>query len=255
MCLPAAQRRWIRSRRYGRNKPDRQPLAGNRTWGGLVGICDCPKRIDGGGVTAPRVGWAGLGSVPVATAPPGHPIATTPLPLRKPSTKPGPHAVFPPWESHLTQESTLQNHAFASGLADRHIAQLTSLASEVIFREDELILADGQESEFFYLVTSGSVTIELHTATFTVSVLTVGPGQAFGWSAFLDHQNAVFQVRARERTTALRIAGPDLTAACRSDPAMGVEILLRTLDVVAGRIRATEARFAELCGVRTAPRR
>jgi tricorn protease len=32
------------------------PLVGTRTWGGLVGISDYPRLIDGGGVTAPRSG-------------------------------------------------------------------------------------------------------------------------------------------------------------------------------------------------------
>jgi CRP-like cAMP-binding protein len=150
----------------------------------------------------------------------------------------------------LTQEDTLRNHAFTRGLADRHVAKLASLAAEVTFEENEVILMDRQQSQYFYLVTSGSVNVELHTPIFTVSVLAVGPGQAFGWSAVLDHQDTVFQVRARERTAALRIAGPDLTQACRDDGELGVEILLRTLQLAAGRIQATEARFAEMCGVR-----
>ena len=33
------------------------PLIGKRTWGGLVGIYDYPQLIDGGSVTAPRVGF------------------------------------------------------------------------------------------------------------------------------------------------------------------------------------------------------
>ena len=151
---------------------------------------------------------------------------------------------------HLTLEDTLRNHAFMHGLAHRHIAKLASLATEVTFAENEVILLDRQQSQYFYLVTSGSVNVELHTHIFTVSVLVVGPGQAFGWSALLDHQDTLFQVRARERTAALRIAGPDLTQASRKDGEMGVEILLRTLQVVAGRVQATEARFAEMCGVR-----
>ncbi|HLY17086.1 MAG TPA: Crp/Fnr family transcriptional regulator [Bryobacteraceae bacterium] len=153
---------------------------------------------------------------------------------------------------HLTLESTLRSHAFTHDLADRHIARLASLATEVTFAESEVILLDRQQSRYFYLVTSGSVAVELHTASFTVSVLPVGPGETFGWSALLDHQETVFQVRARERTAALRIAGPDLAEACRNDTVLGVEILRRTLRVAAGRIKATEAKFAEMCGVRIA---
>lgn len=154
----------------------------------------------------------------------------------------------------MTLHDTLRNHAFMGGLADRHIAKLASLATEVTFAENEVILADRQESQYLYLLTSGSVNVELHAPSFTVSILVVGPGQAFGWSAVLEHQDTVFRVRARERTTALRIAGPDLTQACRDDGELGVEILLRTLQVAAGRIQATEAKFAEMCGVRIKPR-
>lgn len=153
-------------------------------------------------------------------------------------------------EVHLTLEGTLRTHAFMRGLADRHIARLAALATEVTFAENEVILMDRRQSRYFYLVVSGSVNIELHSPIFTVSVLALGPGQAFGWSALLEHQDTVFQVRAREQTAALRIAGPDLTQACRSDGELGVEIMLRTLQIAAGRIQATEARFAEICGVR-----
>ena len=151
---------------------------------------------------------------------------------------------------HFTLEKTLRNHAFMRGLPDRHIAKLASMATEVAFAENEVIMMGRQQSQYFYLVTSGSVNIELHTSVFNVSVLAVGPGQAFGWSALLDHQDTLFQVRAREQTSALRIPGWELMEACRGDAELGVEILLRTLQVAAGRIQATEARFAEICGVR-----
>ena len=144
----------------------------------------------------------------------------------------------------------LQEHAFTRGLAEPHIARLASLAREVTFADDEVILVEGHRSRYFYLVLTGSVVVELHTPTFTISVQGLGTGQVFGWSALLDHQDTLFQVRARERTTALRLAGSGLAEICRSDTQLGAQILLRTLQVVAGRVRATESRLAEMCGVR-----
>jgi CRP-like cAMP-binding protein len=73
----------------------------------------------------------------------------------------------------------------------------------------------------------------------------------FGWSALLDHQDTLFQVRAREPMTTLCLQGPDLAQLCRTDPELGTEILTRTLRLVAGRVKATEERFAEMCGVST----
>ena len=151
----------------------------------------------------------------------------------------------------LTLEQTLRDHAFTQGLAEAQIARLAPLATEVAFADGEVILVEGRRSQYFYLLLTGSVAVELHTSTFTVSVQALGPGEVFGWSALLDHQDTLFQVRARERTTALRVAGSDLAELCRSDTGLGNQILLRTLQVVAGRVKATEAKFAEMCGVRS----
>ena len=151
---------------------------------------------------------------------------------------------------HMTLDQVLHDHGFTAGLTEAQLAKLASLASEVIFEENAVILAAGQRSEAFYLVLTGSVSVELSTRCCKVCVQPLGPGQAFGWSALLDHQDTLFQVRARERTTALCLNGSALAETCRTDTHLGVEILLRTLEVVAGRVKATEARFAEMCGVR-----
>jgi len=171
------------------------------------------------------------------------------------STTFGPDGGFSPsTEGHLTLAELLRKHAFTHGLAEAQIANLAELASEVAFEENEVILVDGQRSNAFFLVTSGSVAVELRTAQYAVCVQALGPGHVFGWSSLLDHQDTLFQVRARERTRALRLEGEALKSMCRMDTLLGTEILQRTLGVVAGRVKATEIRFAEMCGVRVPPR-
>lgn len=150
----------------------------------------------------------------------------------------------------MTLDEALRNHAFTNGLTEVQIASLASLASKVTFEANQVILEEGQRSTSFYLVTAGSVAVELHAPQYTVCVQALGPGQVFGWSALLDHQDTLFHVRARERTTALQLDGEALTLTCLTDTHLGAEILRRTLRVVAGRVRATEMRFAEMCGVR-----
>ena len=147
-------------------------------------------------------------------------------------------------------DQILHNHEFVQGLSEAQIARLLSLASEVTFHEDEVILMEGQISEAFYLVAVGSVAIELRTPRYVICLEALGPGKAFGWSALLDHQDTLFQVRARERTAVLRLDGAALKSLCRTDTEFGIEILQRTLQLVAGRVKATEIRFAEMCGIR-----
>lgn len=150
----------------------------------------------------------------------------------------------------LALESILRDHAFVKGLSAEQVASLASVASEVSFDENQIILADREHSSAFYFVVSGSVAIELRATRYAVCVQALGPGQVFGWSALLHRQDTLFQVRARENTTALRIPGDTLMALCRKDPPLGTELLQRTLQVVASRVRATEERFAEMCGIR-----
>ncbi len=150
----------------------------------------------------------------------------------------------------LLTDQILRNHRFVAGLSEAQVDSLSSLASKIEFAENEVILKDGQRSSAFYLVIAGSVVIELRTPRYVVCVEALGPGQVFGWSALLDHQDTLFQVRARERTSTLRIDGNALRAKCKSEPELGTEVLHRVLQVVAGRVKATEVRFAEMCGVR-----
>jgi CRP-like cAMP-binding protein len=144
----------------------------------------------------------------------------------------------------------LAQHAFTQGLTGEQIAALAGLATRVSFRENDVVLVDGQQSTSFYLVLTGSVVVELRTPVCVMSVQALTSGSVFGWSALLDRQDTLFQVRAREDTTALQIDGAALKACCLSDTALGAALLHRILHVVAGRVKATELRFAEMCGIR-----
>jgi CRP-like cAMP-binding protein len=144
----------------------------------------------------------------------------------------------------------LKSHKFTKGLSDAQIERLAEIARPVVFEENEIVLVDGQRSTNFYLLTSGSVVVELRTPRYVVCVQSLEAGQVFGWSALLDRQDTLFQVRSREHTTALEIDGVRLKESCFRDTALGAELMHRVLNVVAGRVKATELRFAEMCGVK-----
>jgi CRP/FNR family transcriptional regulator, cyclic AMP receptor protein len=150
----------------------------------------------------------------------------------------------------IAQKGARKTHAFLAGLSEAQLARVLSLGEEVTIPENELVLDNGQRSTCCYLVLSGSVAVALATPRITVCVQVVGPGEIFGWSALLQGQDTIFQVRARELTTALRIEGAALWQCCRTEPELGVELLHRFLRVVSERVRATETVFAEWCGVR-----
>ena len=111
-----------------------------------------------------------------------------------------------------------------------------------------MILEPGTRARNFYLLMSGSVCVEVSRPYYTVSIQALGPGDAFGWSSLLNHQDTMFQVRAREHSTAICLDGIALWALCIENPDFGVVMLRRVLEMVAGRVNGAEARLAEFCG-------
>ena len=126
---------------------------------------------------------------------------------------------------------------------------MAALAHEGTFAQDQVILVTGEQARNFYLVLSGSVCVEVRAPGFTVSLQVLGPGDAFGWSSLLHLHDTLFQIRARERTTAIRLDGSGLSAVCEEDAEFGLALFRRLLTLVAGRVKATEARFGEFCGI------
>ncbi len=150
----------------------------------------------------------------------------------------------------MTLSGALREHAFLAGLPGDQLRELSAIARSVDFEENELILMTAQQSRRFYLLLSGSVCVEFRTRAYSVRIQTLGPGEAFGWSALLDHHDTLFQVRAQERSAALYLDSDDLEALLSRDPALAAGLYRRALHLVAGRVQATETKLGELCGVK-----
>ena len=155
---------------------------------------------------------------------------------------------FNPGLGDMTLERSLKTSRITAGLAEQNLAELASMARKVEFEEDQIILLTGQRSTHFYLVLSGSVCVEVRTPVYNLCVQVLGPGEAFGWSSFLGHHDTLFQVRAREACTAACWDAPEISAVCRRNPEFGVDFFRRLLELVAGRVQATESKLAEFCG-------
>lgn len=146
----------------------------------------------------------------------------------------------------LTHE--LDEPRFVTGLTPLQLEHLDSLGQKTVFEENELMVIEGERSTTFYLLISGSASVELATGFCTICVQALSAGDAFGWSSLLDAHRTMFQVRARERSVALQLDGAAVSELCRREPDLGVALLQSVLHTVAGRVRGLELRLAEFCG-------
>jgi len=143
----------------------------------------------------------------------------------------------------------LKAHPFTKGMPEVLVKKLVPLARQVEFEEDQIVFQAGERSMNFCLLLRGSACVEIRTDYYAICVQNLGPGDAFGWSSLVEEEHhTVFQVRARDASSAIFLDGEKLRAACFKDPKLGFEIFRRLAPIVARRVRATEFRLAEFCG-------
>jgi len=147
------------------------------------------------------------------------------------------------------QKTSLKRAAFLKGMSESHVAKLAGLGYRVHFEENQPILTAGERSRKFYLLLSGSACVEVRAPFYTICVQVINPGDAFGWSSLLYQQDTLFQVRSREASSGFCWDGPQLALACQEDREFGLAFFYRVLELLAGRVKATESKLAEFCGV------
>jgi CRP-like cAMP-binding protein len=149
----------------------------------------------------------------------------------------------------MTLERALVGSSFASGFEPAELRTLAALAEKRIFEDGDLMVRTGERSRAFYVLLSGSASVELQSSFFKLRIQALAPGDAFGWSSLLDHYDTLFQVRAREHCTALCIESDSIATLCHDNPSLGVKLMQRVLQTVAGRIRGLESSLATFCGI------
>ena len=155
---------------------------------------------------------------------------------------------FPQQAGYMPLARILKEHPFTEGMSEPILETLAALAREVSFDADEIVFRAGERSMYFCLLVRGSACVEIRTPYYGVTIQTLGPGEAFGWSSLLEEHHTVFQVRAREPSMALFLDGEKLLKACREDSKLATEIFRRLAKVVAKRVKATELILTKFCG-------
>jgi CRP-like cAMP-binding protein len=147
--------------------------------------------------------------------------------------------------------NTLKTQPFAAQLEPAHVTRLASLGKLVRFGPDHVIFREGEQTNNFYLIVSGTVALEmnlpeLNGARSLLRVQRLGAGDGLGWSAALVGRGKHFQARALSDVEALVFDGTEVLEVCRRDPGFGFAFMVRLLDVVSKRLQATREQLVDM---------
>jgi CRP-like cAMP-binding protein len=129
-------------------------------------------------------------------------------------------------------------------LTDDMIAKLLPITELLKFDDGDVVFREGESAEFFYMVRRGKVLLEQRISEkITISMGTVKPGYAFGWSAMLGGTVYTSDAVCSEKSEVFSIKGIELTKLLDKDHSMGYKMTQRVLRIIKKRLEIRTEQF------------
>ncbi len=143
----------------------------------------------------------------------------------------------------------LEKHPFFKDLNQEFLEFIVSCASNVRFREGEIILREGEPADKFYLVREGKVEININTAQHrSITIQTLRDGEILGWSWLIPPHRYRFDAKALTDTRAIALDGKCLRKKCEENHELGYELLKRLAGVFTQRLEETRKQLINIYG-------
>jgi CRP-like cAMP-binding protein len=111
--------------------------------------------------------------------------------------------------------------------------RVISITDVLTFEDQEIVFRQGDIADRFYMVKRGKVILEQRIAEkITVSVGSIKPGFAFGWSTMIEEGYYTTDAVCAEPCEIFSMRGDKIRALCEKDPYMGYLLSRRLLVIL-----------------------
>ncbi len=149
-------------------------------------------------------------------------------------------------------KNILAAHPFFQGLKEEYFTLIVGCASNVRVDADQMILREGEEANQFYLIRSGTVSIQVMTPNKgPVIIQTLHEGDILGWSWLVAPFTWHFDAKAVELTRLIALDGKCLRTKCENDHSLGYELMKRFADIMTKRLESTRLQLLDIYGDRS----
>lgn len=139
----------------------------------------------------------------------------------------------------MTLRELVESQHFCRGLSPEHCEALAACAEERQYAPGDYLLRQHAPADTFHLVLDGQVEIKLALpGQGIVTLETVGPGEAVGWSWFQPPYRCQFDARAVTPTRTLAFAAAPLRELMERDPAVGYAVLKTLVATLSERVQS-----------------
>jgi len=136
---------------------------------------------------------------------------------------------------------------FTSGLDPTAVTRLAELSRRFTAEPGTVLFQEGDPSEIFGIVVKGRLALRtLVPERGDITILTVEPGDVYGWSAIVPPYRSTSTATAIEPVEAIVFDAAPLRAALREDCALAHALYPRVLVAVSRRLNATRVQLLDL---------
>lgn len=126
-----------------------------------------------------------------------------------------------------------------SSLDDQTIHSWIPKFEEISLKKDQFLFAQGDASNYLYLLMSGRLSISLFTVSGDIKTISfVEPGQTVGELGPLSNEPRTFTAKAIQKSTLLRLSKKNFAKLCQNHPEITFSVIERTQETI--RFFATE---------------
>ena len=146
-----------------------------------------------------------------------------------------------------TLEPILKRHPFFKDLQQEYFDFILGCASNVVFKEDDIIMKENTPADKFYLIREGMVAIDIPIGiNQSVTVQTASDGEILGWSWLIPPYRYRFNCRVVKNVRAIALDGKCLREKCEKNHDLGYELLKRLAGVFTQRLEAARKQIISL---------
>ena len=144
-------------------------------------------------------------------------------------------------------ERPIWHGSFVAEFSPRAQAEVFAEAEMVQHKVATTIFREGDRGQYLFIIKSGQVVLKSSLPPKgRRSILTVGPGELFSWSALVEPRIENASARASVDTEALRVGGGTLMKLCEEDSSLGFEVYRTLAKVISSRLIATRLQFLDV---------
>jgi len=146
----------------------------------------------------------------------------------------------------MVSVEVLKGFDLFAGLSDDELENIAKVATEHAYAKGTLCFAEGGKAENLELVRSGQVAIEFHIRRLSqhtkVSIMVLGPGRVFAWSALVEPGIFTASARCVERAQIIKMRATDLIDIFEKNSRIGYVVMKNLAATISSRLRHLERR-------------